>query len=235
MTGIKSEIIVRLDDVGLADWRTHAVISTFVNGEIPLSCQVIPASLSTAEAFFLNQMAKKAGGLLELCQHGWQHSNHAPSGERKFEFGSTRSKEEQTRDIRSGLLRLKGELGLFRGNVFTPPHDRLDSSTLESLAALGFQVVAGGPRTFEGLNLPPGMVAFGFDVDASVRIGENRITREVSDVMDLLYAHPGPRVGLVLHAAEMVDLSWCMNLVTELRRLSTGGVKFRILRDLEAT
>lgn len=232
MMSTESEIIVRLDDVGLADWRTHAVISAFVNAGIPLSCQVIPGSLSRTEAFFLSQMAKQSSGILELCQHGWHHANHAPAGSRKYEFGPTRSAAEQAKDILSGFQRLTERLGLPTARVFTPPHDRLDSSTLECLNAAKFQVVSGGPGTFKDFCVPGGMVAFEFDVDASVRNGKRRETRGVTEVVEMLCAHPGPKVGLVLHAAEMKDFNWCMSLVMELRRLSSAGVKFGKLMDL---
>jgi hypothetical protein len=44
--------------------------------------------------------------LIELDQHGWQHTNHETTG-RKCEFGPSRSYEQQYADIAQGKALLE--------------------------------------------------------------------------------------------------------------------------------
>jgi len=227
-----AEIIVRIDDVGCSDRQTHQVIEAFVDSGIPLSCQVIPADLDPDGATILRELARLAEGRLELAQHGWRHVNHAGPESRKYEFGSARTRQEQEQDIQAGKRLLEMHLGNMTAPVFTPPHDRLDSNTLEALVALGFRVVAGGSRTFEGLKIPGKISAISCGIDASDRRHGKRSVRPLNELLLALERHANPRAGLVLHAAEIEDFQWCRELVAELRRLSDGGARFGLLAGI---
>ena len=61
-------------------------------------------------------------------QHGLAHVNHEPDG-RKFEFGPSRTHEEQRADIEAGRRLLAERLGDAVEPIFTPPWNRCTRDT----------------------------------------------------------------------------------------------------------
>lgn len=71
--------------------------------------------------------------------HGFAHLNHAPSNEKKCEFGQGRTVE---RDIEQGLTRLQNLLGSNLAPLFVPPWNRFATKHLPVLAAAGYQAIS---------------------------------------------------------------------------------------------
>lgn len=195
-------VVIRLDDVGRDDWPTQAVLHGFVAYELPVTCAVVPKLLTPKLAYILRRLRDQSAGSLEFIQHGYSHANHAPPGELKYEFGPSRSRHQQHLDVRRGqriLRRCLGEPGL---PIFSPPHDRLDQTTLAVLVEQGFRACAGGPRTFRELSPPAGMLTLPWHVDASRRVGGIRRARSGASILTTMESHRASTLGLVLHAAD---------------------------------
>ncbi len=78
--------------------------------------------------------------------HGWAHENHAPKPDKKAEFGATRG--DVTREIETGMTRLKT---LFAGRLkpmFVPPWNRIAPQHYSALIKAGFSTLSTfTPRT----------------------------------------------------------------------------------------
>lgn len=75
-----------------------------------------------------------------ILVHGWAHANHAPTGEKKAEFGHTRT--DAIAELTNALSRMRemtnGELTA----VFVPPWNRLSTALAKELPAIGYTGVS---------------------------------------------------------------------------------------------
>src|SRR6185312_1382232 len=102
---------------------------------------VIPQALTPSLAESLIARGERSGGRLGLHQHGLAHRSHEPEG-RKCEFGPSRDRDAQRRDLTEGRQLL---MNLLPGRIqpmFTPPWNRCTRVTAELLAELGFRVLS---------------------------------------------------------------------------------------------
>jgi len=144
------ELFFRDDDAGWRDDRLHVLLDLFAERALPLDVAVIPRELGAGLARELRRRA--ASDSLGLHQHGFAHVNHEREG-RRFEFGPSRSRAAQRRDIEAGRRLLEGHLGEFVQPIFTPPWNRCTADTGACLAELGFAVLSREARA-EPLAVP---------------------------------------------------------------------------------
>jgi hypothetical protein len=114
-----------------------------VSGVRPLIA-VIPARAMPA-------LATQPG--LALCQHGWNHDNHAPLDASKAELGAHRPLPVVMGELARGWLRL---VSLFPDArpILVPPHNRISKDAAGELALAGYQGLSTyGPRKAA----PPGL------------------------------------------------------------------------------
>ncbi|MFM7347496.1 MAG: hypothetical protein ACKO1J_19250 [Tagaea sp.] len=92
-------------------------------------------------------------GELAICQHGWNHDNHAPLGESKAELGAHRPRAVVLGELARGWLKLTG-LFPHALPVLVPPHNRIAKDVAGNLAAAGYR----GLSTFGARKkAPPGL------------------------------------------------------------------------------
>lgn len=192
------DLFFRDDDAGWDDDRLFALLDLFAGHETPIDLAVIPDALTPRLA---DRLLGRGGGV-GLHQHGFAHVNHEPEG-RKCEFGASRSKGLQRRDIEEGRRRLAELLGPAVRPVFTPPWNRCTHATGECLVELGFRAISrdatAAPLGVAGLDEVP------IRVDWLARRKGVRLGRE--EIGERLAAEVGSAapVGIMLHHAEMDD------------------------------
>jgi hypothetical protein len=80
--------------------------------------------------------------------HGFAHRNHAPSGQKKTEFGDHRPVHSALNDARVGVARLQDLFGSRLRPIFVPPWNRIDPGVVQGLAPLGYRALSTfKPRT----------------------------------------------------------------------------------------
>jgi hypothetical protein len=138
-----TRIFIRDDDVGALTPQLTGFVATFSSREIPVSYQVIPASLTAECAAFLQAAKNHAPNLLEVGQHGLKHEMVVRGRRVFYEYGPERSYEEQLSTILEGQSILREKLGAdFDSSIFTPPRHRYNRTTLKALAAAGVQILS---------------------------------------------------------------------------------------------
>ena len=145
-------IFFRDDDGGWRDDRLAALLDRFDDCALPLDLALIPSEIGLESAAGLASRVDSSGGRLGLHQHGLAHRNHEPEG-RKCEFGPSRSRADQLRDIAAGRYRLASRLGTRVEPIFTPPWNRCTRVTGECLLELGFAALSRESRAAP-LDLP---------------------------------------------------------------------------------
>lgn len=79
--------------------------------------------------------------------HGWKHQNHAPTGEKKSEFGAHRPVQVMLDEIGTGWRRISEMFGGQALPVLTPPWNRISSEVVARLPETGLSAVSTfGPR-----------------------------------------------------------------------------------------
>jgi len=194
----------RDDDAGWRDDRLVRLIDIFDRCALPLDLAVIPSALTPELANELRTRSE-AKPRLGLHQHGFAHRNHEPEG-RKCEFGPSRARADQLRDIAEGRRRLEELLGANLDPIFTPPWNRCTRVTAECLVELGIDVLSreSGAEPF-GM---AGLTELPIGVDWFKQRKQVRLSRE--EVGELLASHTraAAPVGVMFHHAVMEEDDW---------------------------
>jgi hypothetical protein len=103
----------------------------------PISIAAVPASATEGLAEMLARYSA-----VSALPHGYSHQNHAPSMEKKSEFGLHRRLEDMVAEIDRGWRRLNTLMPHAATAVFVPPWNRIDSSVAEQLERIGLRAVS---------------------------------------------------------------------------------------------
>jgi peptidoglycan/xylan/chitin deacetylase (PgdA/CDA1 family) len=134
-------VFFRVDDVGAGGQAFEALCRLFRHHQVPLNMAVVPAWLSNTRIKQLFSATPPEESLWSWHQHGWRHVNWQRTG-KKSEFGQERPFEKQWRDIWQGKKKMEDIFGRLNTPVFTPPWNRLSTTTLKILQELDFRGVS---------------------------------------------------------------------------------------------
>jgi peptidoglycan/xylan/chitin deacetylase (PgdA/CDA1 family) len=129
----------RDDDAGWDDEALWRLLDCCQTNEVHIDVAVIPVELDADRATALCDRAST--GVVHLHQHGFRHVNHETDG-RKYEFGPSRSHDQQLADIAQGRALIGGQLHPYVEPIFTPPWNRCTEQTAAALANLGFEILS---------------------------------------------------------------------------------------------
>jgi hypothetical protein len=209
------DFFLRDDDAGWNDERLFAMLAVVDRHALAIDLAVIPQALTRSLAESLVARGERSGGRLGLHQHGLAHRSHEPDG-RKCEFGPSRDRDAQRRDLTEGRQLLVDLLPGLIQPVFTPPWNRCTRVTAELLAEFGFCVLS--RHVSESSLDVPGLAEVPVSVDWSYAKRDGR--RLTFDELGELAAERvrlGGAVGVNLHHAVMDDEE--LGLLDELCRL----------------
>lgn len=133
------QFFFRDDDAGLDNDPLWRLLDHSQDKAVHIDLAVIPIEL---DEHLANALCDRAStGMVHLHQHGFRHVNHETDG-RKYEFGPSRSHDQQLADIAQGRAVIGGKLHPYVEPIFTPPWNRCTEQTAAALANLGFQVLS---------------------------------------------------------------------------------------------
>ncbi len=104
----------------------------------------ISCHLAVIPKFATPALAKRIASAPQIIPvvHGWAHENHAPKGQKKTEFGTTRPIEDCASDALNGLERLADLFGVRLQPMFVPPWNRVTPELGQHLVAIGFDALS---------------------------------------------------------------------------------------------
>ena len=102
---------------------------------VPVNLAVIPAHATTALAARLADAATPVA----VLQHGFDHANHAPDGEKSVELGLHRPGVAISQELARGRAMLKATFGERAAPVLVPPWNRVAEGFVPELPGLGFR------------------------------------------------------------------------------------------------
>jgi len=110
--------------------------------EVPIAVAAIPAR---ADATLVDAVG--ASVYATIVQHGYEHANHQPAGERAAELGSHRSVAECLDELGNGRVALQRLLGSRFHAVLVPPWNRIAGALVSELPSAGLTGLSCfGPR-----------------------------------------------------------------------------------------
>ncbi|MFN4088815.1 MAG: hypothetical protein ACK4QW_07190, partial [Alphaproteobacteria bacterium] len=177
-------------------------------GPAPVALAVIPREARPA-------LAARIGVLpgWRALQHGFRHTNHAPAGEKKAEFGAHRPIAAMAAELLDGQARLSALFGDRFLPVFVPPWNRIGAPLADRLPALGYA----GLSTFGGKGAgSPGLVRLDCRCDPLDWRGRRDFVgsaRALAPILAHLHARRGGAVpdeptGLLTHHVVMDAGAW---------------------------
>ena len=125
---------LRDDDATQEGDNLNTLIDMCVVAAIPPTFAAIPACVKTS---FIGKI--KNFPVARVFQHGYAHTNHAPTNEKKAEYGSHRPIKTMTSEISKGWHITKSAFGSQALAVFVPPWNRITEHLLPHLPAVGFK------------------------------------------------------------------------------------------------
>jgi len=173
--------------------------------------------------------------------HGFSHTNHAPPGDKKAEFGPRRPVQTMAQEAADALAQARTQLGERLLPVFVPPWNRIAPTLVPALPRLGYRALSTfrdrrAARTAEGLvivntHVDPidwhGTRSL-LDPDGLVRNLADAVKRRLSGDADALEP-----VGFLTHHLVHDEKVWtfCENLLVYLSRnnaifASIGGLPY---------
>ena len=150
------EVFLRDDDVYEINQDFLAFYELTKKFKIPMLYAVIPAKLTQEMRDFIIR------NNLQIAQHGYQHTNYGI--QTKYEFGVTRSEQQQREDIEKGFKILKEEVPNNFNKIFVPPFHGFNETTINILKEMNMS-----------LSVPQDVELENLQVDICLEIFEDRI------------------------------------------------------------
>ena len=197
-------------------WRDDDAVSltpelerlTQLTGEagVGVLLAVIPARADQELAEFVGRH-----GHLQPCVHGWSHTNHAPSSEKKCELGVHRALDIVLSEIARGRQRLAGLFGPNLAPVLVPPWNRMRDDLAPRLGEIGIKAFS----TFAHKRQYPEMQA-NTHVDVmdwkapggAVGKASDRLQNELAAALAVSRANGFYPVGLLTHHLVHDEVAW---------------------------
>ena len=125
---------IRDDDATRKDGHLDWLLETCRASEVPIALAVIPARVDHT---LIKALADSPGIL--VLQHGYAHSNHAPHGDKKSEYGSPRPIDTMVNEITKGKQILEQAFRKRALPVFVPPWNRMTERLFPYLTEIGLR------------------------------------------------------------------------------------------------
>jgi peptidoglycan/xylan/chitin deacetylase (PgdA/CDA1 family) len=165
---------IRDDDAAEPTYPLERLFKLCAAHQVPLLLAVIPQPATLALAQLVQTQP-----MIQPCQHGYAHFNHAPAGQRAQELGYRRI-AVICDELRVGRDKLQQLFSDRLHDILVPPWNRYDTSIIANVAALGFRAISGFGRLEEQ---PAGDLVY---LNTHVDIIDWRNVRKTKPIVDLI-------------------------------------------------
>lgn len=133
--GQQPQVWWRDDDAGQWEPELDRLLTLAQTSQIPLGLAVIPMDVTPETIEHINQTP-----MVYVLQHGADHQNHAPVGQKKAELGAHRDSQIIQESLQDGWAQLSNCHN--RHKVLVPPWNRIDDTVSAGLAHLGYEALS---------------------------------------------------------------------------------------------
>lgn len=129
---LPARLWLRDDDAVEPTNQLEQLVDMTAQFDVPLTIAVIPDCATKALATYV---AKHPN--VSVALHGYSHTNHAPSDQKKCELGLHRNKQVVLDELAHGRIKLEQMFNEHFINMLVPPWNRIDEQLVPELSALG--------------------------------------------------------------------------------------------------
>jgi hypothetical protein len=233
--GRPAEIWWRDDDASDIGPELDRLLAVQHDTEAPLALAVVPAKATAALA---GRLATIPG--VDVLQHGYAHTNHAPPADKKVELGLHRPAMLVLGELGTGWMALERLFGTRALPVLVPPWNRLAAPLVPTLPEIGYRGLSTfGARTRE--QPVKGLRQVNTHVDLIDWRGSRGFVGEAAALEALVQAlaHArtvtGEPVGLLSHHLAMDEPGWDFIRSVVGRARTTRGVEMRAANQIFAS
>lgn len=224
----------RDDDAAGDTPQLDRLLSLARNARVSLALAAIPCRLEAS----LGRRLRQESAVFALV-HGWAHTNYAPIGEKKAEFGAHRRIDTMTQEADRALHLARETLGARLLPVFVPPWNRISPELPEHLPYAGFKALSAfGDR--KAALAAKGLAQINTHLDPIDWRGTRSLIEPASIIAKLAAsidrrvsgeADPGEPIGFLTHHLVHDEAIWhfCESL---LERMALAGIAFRPIDKL---
>ncbi len=200
----------------------------------PVCAAVIPARLEDTFAGWLDRRSDA----IAVAVHGIAHTNHAPSGEKKSEFGDHRPAAVMAAELVEGRKRVTEAFGAKARAVFVPPWNRIGTRAAAALGPAGYTALsAKAPKSHDSVT---GVTVADVHIDiidwrgGRVFRGESAVLEEVRGRLEKLRRENkrGEPTGILTHHAVHDAAGW--TFLENLLERTVGGARWVSVDDAVA-
>lgn len=231
----KCRVFFRDDDVYTIDKQFLDFFHLLLENGIPAIYAVIPGKATTELLEFLKEQKRKNPSLIDIVQHGWMHKNYGSGTTDKYEFGKSRTYDEQKKDIISGMIKLYTILENAFTPAFIPPYHGFDFNTISILKKLGYPIFSARNSNIKPTNtivIPTSLSLTVYNKrDAATMLTYN----ETRQLIFKEIARNSPIITILAHHKDYnkMKFSELKKTVTLLKQLKDlGKIDFSLFSDL---
>jgi hypothetical protein len=209
--GRRATLWWRDDDASRATQALARMLAIVASHPVPLALAVIPARLSGDLVDTLAEAPR-----CTVLQHGYEHRNHAPAGERSCELGAHRPVAASAVELVRGREQLQSAFGAQFLPVLVPPWNRIAPGVVATLAKLGYCGLSTfAPRSTA--SAAPGLAQCNAHVDpiawrrGRAFVGEDEAAGGLATHLALrrqLRVDPAEPTGLLTHHLDFDAAAW---------------------------
>ncbi|MBN9087383.1 MAG: polysaccharide deacetylase family protein [Reyranella sp.] len=196
----------RDDDVAEATPALDRLLDLQRAHDVPLALAVVPA---TATAALATRLGAAQG--IDLLQHGYAHTNHAPAADKKEELGAHRPAMVVLGELGTGRMALERLFGPRALPVLVPPWNRIAPGLVPALPEIGYR----GLSTFgarKRVSPVSGLLQVNTHIDlidwkARRFAGAEALLAAFAQALDAART-TGEPVGLLSHHLAMDEAAW---------------------------
>jgi len=202
--------------------------------KVPLALAIVPAKATPALA---ERLARTPG--VDLLQHGYAHTNHAPAPDKKMELGPHRPAMFVLGELGTGRMALERLFGNRTLPVLVPPWNRIAPALVPALPEVGYS----GLSTF-GVRRRAYPVAGLLQVNTHVDLidwqarcfaGEEAVLAAFERALVASRTGTGEPVGILSHHLAMDEGAWDFLNSLWVRISNVPGLKMTPAHDLFAS
>ncbi len=232
--GRPAELWWRDDDAVDSGAALERLLAIRRETQVPLALAVVPAAATDALA---ERLAEEPG--VDVLQHGYAHSNHASSSDKKIELGAHRPAMLVLGELGTGWLAIERLFGARALPVLVPPWNRIAPALVPTLPEIGFIGLStfGGRRRAEPVR---GLLQINAHLDLIDWKGHRGFVGEEAALAALVRALAAARtsgepVGVLSHHLAMDERGWDFLRSLMGRARTTSGVELRTARGIFAS
>ena len=206
--GKTARLWLRDDDAVKPSAQLERMAGLVGGHNIPITLAIIPEPADKALATTVKSWAG-----CTVAMHGFAHKNHAPTNDKKSEFGLQRTAQDVSSELESGFEKTQNLFGDRFNKMFVPPWNRIDQRHVSLLVKAGFETLSAFGWTATNAS-STSICVLNTHIDIidwkGTRAGKpiETLIKELADALAMARQHTYAPIGILCHHLVHDEQAW---------------------------